>query len=231
MSSKFLSFTDYTSLNQLDTQASIAEFVNKELGGEPASYCVYSSLVDTVAVELNNRSTQITAVCGGFPSSQTFLEVKLLDVAMAIENGADEIDIVANIGALREGDIELAAGEIEAIAAEIDDDALLKVIIESGVLDDEELIYKTSLAMIHSGADFIKTSTGKEAVGATPKAAVAICRAIKEHYDATGDMVGIKLAGGIRSDQDAQIYWDIVKEELGEMWLTPALLRFGRSSL
>lgn len=231
MSSKFLSFTDYTSLNQMDTPSSIAAFVAQDLGGEPATYCVYSSLVDSVAVSLKERSCQITAVCGTFPSSQTFVEVKLLDVAMALENGADEIDVVANIGAIKEGNIELAAAEIEAIASEIDGDAVLKVIIESGVLEDEQLIYDASMAMIKAGADFLKTSTGKESVGATPAAALAICRAVKDYYTETGEVVGVKFAGGIKTDDDAQLYWDIVKQELGDMWLTPALLRFGRSSL
>ncbi len=231
MSSKFLSFTDYTTLNQVDTPSSVAKFVAQDLGGEPATYCVYSSLVDSVAMSLSERSCPITAVCGTFPSSQSFLEVKLLDVAMAMENGADEIDVVANIGALMEGNIALAAGEIEAIVKEIDGDAVFKVIIESGVLKDEELIYKTSMAMMEVGVDFVKTSTGKEAVGATPEAALAICRAIKDYYTKTGRMVGIKLSGGVRSDEDAQVYWDIVKEQLGEEWLTPALLRFGRSKL
>ena len=231
MSSKFLAFTDYTSLNQCDTPLSIAEFVARDLGGDPASYCVYSSLVESAAIALEERSVPITAVCGGFPSSQTFLEVKLLDVAMALENGADEIDVVANVGAIKSGDIELAMSEIAAIAEEIDGEAVLKVILETGSLDDSELIYKASAAAIEAGADFIKTSTGKESVGATKEAVVAICRAIKECYEQTGDKIGIKIAGGVKSDEQAQLYWDIVRSELGEGWLTPALLRFGRSSI
>ncbi len=231
MASKFISYTDYTTLGQTDTPTSVAKFVSGDIGGNPASYCVYSSLVESVGVALGDREVPITAVCGTFPSSQTFLEVKLLDVAMAIENGADEIDVVVNVGALLEGDIELAMSEISAIVDEIDGEAIFKVILESGILADEELIYKSSLAAMAAGVDFIKTSTGKEKVGATPEAARAICRAIKEYYEKTGKKIGIKLSGGIRTDDDAQIYWDIASEMLGDGWLTPALLRFGRSQL
>lgn len=229
--SRYLHLTDYTSLNSIDTPTSIAQFVEKDLGGEPASYCVYSSMVESAALSLGDRIAPITAVCGAFPSSQTFLEVKLLDVAMAIENGADEIDIVANIGAIIEGDIDQAMGEIRAIAQEIDGEATLKVILETGLLSDDQLIYDASLAAMEAGADFIKTSTGKAAIGATPEAATAICRAIKQYYELTGSSIGIKVAGGIRTDKEAEQYVEIVRQILGEQWITPALFRIGRSQL
>lgn len=231
MGSKFISYTDYTSLNQCDTAQSIAEFVSKNIGGDPASYCVYSSLVESAAVALAERSVPITAVCGGFPSSQTFLEVKLLDVAMALENGADEIDVVANIGAIKSGDIDFSMSEIAAIAEEIDGEALLKVIIETGALESDSLIYDASLAAMRAGADFIKTSTGKHSIGATHQAVTTICRAIKAYWEQSEKMVGIKIAGGITSDDQIEQYMSIVKQELGSGWITPALLRFGRSSL
>lgn len=229
--SRLLNLTDYTSLNATDTPASITKFIEANLGGDPASYCVYSSMVEAAALALGQRAVPITAVCGAFPSSQTFLEVKLLDVAMAIENGADEIDIVANIGALTEGQIDMAMSEIRAIAQEIDGEALLKVILETGILQDEQLIYDASLAAMEAGADFIKTSTGKAAIGATPEAVRAICRAIKQYHELTDQSIGIKIAGGIRTDADAEQYIAIVREVLGESWITPALLRIGRSQL
>lgn len=229
--SRYLHLTDYTSLNTTDTPSSITAFVNADLAGEPASYCVYSSLVESAALALADRSTPITAVCGAFPSSQTFLEVKLLDVAMAIENGADQIDIVANIGAIMEGNIEQAMGEINAIAQEIDGEALLKVILETGILSDDQLIYDASLAAMEAGADFIKTSTGKSAIGATPEAVRSICRAIKQYHDLTGTAIGIKIAGGIRTDDQVEEYIAIVREILGQQWIIPALFRVGRSQL
>lgn len=231
MASKYLAYTDYTTLGQSDTPSTVAEFVGKEIGGNPASYCVYSSLVESVGMALGERDVPITAVCGGFPSSQTFLEVKLLDVAMAIENGADEIDVVVNVGALKEGNIELAMSEVKAIADEIDGEAIFKIILETGMLEDEQLIYDSSLAAMEAGVDFVKTSTGKEAVGATPEAVRAICRAIKAYYELTGKQIGVKVSGGVRTEEDAEMYVNLIVEILGEAWLTPALLRLGRSKI
>ncbi len=231
MASKYLSYTDYTSLNSTDTPRSIAEFTTTDIGGNPASYCVFAPLVDSVGVALCDREVPITAVCGAFPSGQTFLEVKLLEVAMAIESGAEEIDVVINCGAVLQGDMELAVAEIKAIVEEIGGDALLKVIIESGTLCDEQLIYDTTLAMMEAGADFIKTSTGKAQKGATPEAVATICRAIKSYYELTGRKIGIKVSGGVRTDEDVEQYMQIVRSTLGEEWITPALLRFGRSIL
>lgn len=233
MKNKFLHLTDYTSLNATDTAESIKQWISGDYCGQVASYCVYSSLVDSVALTLNElkRDVSISAVCGGFPSAQTFLEVKMLDVAMAIENGADEIDIVANIGAIMQGDIELAMSEIRVVAQEIDGDALLKVILETGTIDDQQLIYSASLAAMAAGADFIKTSTGKSPIGATPEAVQTICRAIAQYKELTDRSIGIKISGGIRTDQQVQSYIDIVIKELGNEWITPSLLRFGRSLL
>ncbi len=231
MSSKFLAFTDYTSLRSTDTPNSIAKFVDESIGGNPASYCVYSSMVESVGLALGDREVPITAVCGAFPNSQTFLEVKILDVAMAIENGADEIDVVINVGAVLEGDTELAMSEIRAISEEIDGDALLKVILETGTLESEQLIFETAMAAMAAGADFIKTSTGFSEVGATPEAVRAICRAIKSYYELEQKYIGIKISGGIRTDEQAEEYIAIIKEELPAEWMTPALLRFGRSTL
>jgi deoxyribose-phosphate aldolase len=173
---------------------------------------------------------RITSVAGGFPSSQTFLEVKMLEVAMAIENGADEVDVVLNVGKILSEAYDEAANEIEVLREEAEE-ATLKVIIESGALATCDNIYKASLLAMAAGADFIKTSTGKIDVAATPEAAVVMCHAIRAYYEKTGRKVGFKAAGGIRSAADAVLYYIIVEQTLGAEWLTPDLFRIGASAL
>lgn len=224
-------FTDLTSLNERDTPSSITAFVKKALAGDslPAAICVYPSMIESAAMAIDSSSVALVAVCGAFPSGQTYLEVKLLEIAMAIENGADEIDTVIDLGSMLEGATEFVAAEIRALKEEIGGDALLKVILETGVLQDEQTIYDAAMVAMNAGADFIKTSTGKVAVGATPQAARVMCRAIRQFYELTNRKVGFKASGGIRSAQEAELYYNIVKEELGDQWLTPALFRLGRS--
>lgn len=232
--SKFIRFTDVTKLEQCDTEASITKWIEQTLTQteRPAAVCLYPSLIESAALALGDSGVAVASVAGAFPSGQTYMEVKLLEVAMAIENGADEIDLVIDLGAILEGRFDLAQAEVQAIAQEIDHDALLKVILETAVLKDEKVIHQASMAAMMGGADFIKTSTGKSAEGgATPQAARVMCRAIKEYYAQTGRKVGFKAAGGIKTDQQAELYYNIVSEELGAEWLTPALLRFGRSSI
>ena len=194
-----------------------------------ASICVYPPFVETVGLNIDGTPLRITSVAGGFPSSQTFLEVKMLEVAMAIENGADEVDVVINVGEILSGAYDEAANEIEVLRGE-SDGATLKVILETGALKSPELIYNASLLAMAAGADFIKTSTGKIDVSATPEAAVVMCKAINEYYHKTGRKVGFKAAGGIRTAEDAALYYTIVKEILGEEWLTTELFRIGASS-
>ena len=194
-----------------------------------ASICVYPPFVETVGLNIDGTPLRITSVAGGFPSSQTFLEVKMLEVAMAIENGADEVDIVVNVGKILTGAYDEAANEIEVLREE-SDGATLKVILETGALKSPEMIYNASLLAMAAGADFIKTSTGKIDVSATPEAAVVMCKAIKEYHDKTGRKVGFKAAGGVRTAEDAALYYTIVKEILGEEWLTTDLFRIGASS-
>ncbi|CDN31232.1 Deoxyribose-phosphate aldolase [Mucinivorans hirudinis] len=227
------SFLDYTSLNQSDTPQTITDFTNRIVEAKPAvaAVCVYSAMVEAAGNALVDTNIAIAAVCGGFPAPQTFVEVKMLEVAMAVENGADEIDIVANIGAMLDGDFDLAQSEVEIIAAEIDGDALLKVIIESGVLKDENLIYRASMCAMRGGADFVKSSTGKCGDGATPEAVRTICCAIKDFYYETGKRVGIKVSGGISTREQAESYYDIVEEVLGKEWLEPEFFRIGTSRL
>ena len=180
-------------------------------------------------MNIDGTPLRITSVAGGFPSSQTFLEVKMLEVAMAIENGADEVDVVINVGEILSGAYDEAANEIEVLRGE-SDGATLKVILETGALKSPELIYNASLLAMAAGADFIKTSTGKIDVSATPEAAVVMCKAINEYYLKTGRKIGFKAAGGVRTAEDAALYYTIVKEILGEEWLTTELFRIGASS-
>lgn len=240
-----LACTDYTSLRETDSPQSVGQFARRavELAAQDglpavASVCVYPSLVDAVGVALGEapagspaESIGITAVCGGFPSGQTYMEVKILECAMAIENGADEIDAVINVGAMLSGDYDLAESELAMMREEIGGDALLKVILETGSLSDPELIYRASMLAMEAGADFIKTSTGKTPISATPAAAVVMCRAIRDFERSCSRRVGIKVAGGISTPQDAVLYHALVAQELGHEWLTPGLFRIGASRL
>ena len=230
---------DLTSLGATDSRRSIGEFTRKAIelprhfpqAGSVASICVYPVFVETVGLAAGDSKMAITSVSGGFPSSQTYLEVKMLETAMAIENGADEIDIVISIGEMLDGEYDLAGNEIETLRAEIGDDAILKVILESGTLSDPELIHKAATIAMEAGADFITTSTGKNGIAATPEAAVAMCLAISQFAKKTGRKVGFKAAGGISTAESAALYYSIVEEILGEEWLTPERFRIGASSL
>lgn len=225
------SCVDLTTLNPTDTESSVTSFIRDAVSLDPlpATICVYPSLVEAAGVALGDTSVGLTAVCGAFPSSQTFLEVKLLEVAMAIENGADEIDVPIPIGEVMESNFDRARSELAAIREEIGDEAVLKVILETGTLADPQTIYKASMAAIDAGADFIKTSTGKSPVGATPEAFETMCRAVYEHYSRTGRYVGLKCSGGVSTLQKAKTYYEILVSVLGKGWLTPNLFRIGTS--
>ncbi len=229
---------DLTTLSCNDSEESVRAFASKcaafyqEYPHIPnvASICVYPSFVETVGLVVDGTPMRITSVAAGFPASQTFLEVKALEVAMAIESGADEIDIVMNVGMILTGQNELAASEVQVIRDEMDCETTLKVIIESGALKTPEYIRTASLLSIFAGADFIKTSTGKIDIAATPEAAVVMCQAIKDYFDTTGVRIGFKVAGGVRTAEDAALYYTIVEEILGKEWLTTELFRIGASS-
>ena len=233
-----LSAVDLTTLTCNDSVESVTDFAHRTVTfaeaypdvPNVASICVYPSFVETVGLAIDGTPMRITSVAGGFPSSQTFLEVKALEVAMAVENGADEVDIVLNVGKMLQGHYDEAAAEVEVIRGEMGEDVVLKVIIESGALKSPELIRKASLVSMLAGADFVKTSTGKIDVAATPEAAVVMCQAIKDYYEQTGRKVGFKAAGGVRTPEDAALYYTIVEEILGEEWLTTDLFRIGASS-
>ena len=232
-----LSAIDLTTLSCCDSEESVTALARRAAEFEMdfphlqnvASICVYPPFVETVGLNIDGTPLRITSVAGGFPSSQTFLEVKMLEVAMAIENGADEVDVVVNVGKILTEAYDEAANEIEVLREE-SEGATLKVILETGALKTPEKIYNASLLAMAAGADFIKTSTGKIDIAATPEAAVVMCQAIREYYNKSGRKVGFKAAGGIRTAEDAALYYTIVKEILGEEWLTTDLFRIGASS-
>ena len=232
-------FIDLTSLNSTDSHERIERFVTKAVefpnrfSGIPgvASVCIYPAFVETAGLVISDSKMTITSVTGGFPASQTYLEVKMLETAMAVENGADEIDVVISIGEFLNGEYDLMGNEIETLRKEIGDEITLKVILESGILAEPELIHRAAVIAMLAGADFIKTSTGKQQPAATPEAAYVMCQAIKEYYDKTGNKVGFKPAGGINTVNDAVIYYTIVKEILGEEWLDNQWFRLGTSRL
>ena len=230
---------DLTTLSCSDSVESVTAFAKRAVAfytdypaiSNVASICIYPPFVETVGLVVDDTPMRITSVAGGFPSSQTFLEVKMLETAMAVENGADEIDIVINVGKMLEGHYDEVANEVEVLRGEAGEDVVLKVILETGALKTPELIRRAALLAMFAGADFVKTSTGKIDVAAPPEAAVVMCRAIRDYYDKTGRMVGFKPAGGVRSAADAALYYTIVREILGERWLTPQFFRIGASSV
>jgi len=229
---------DLTSLNSADTKSKIEKMVEK-VNNFPVNFpkypsvaaiCVYPNFAEVVKKKLNSQDVNVAVVGGVFPSSQSFLEVKTQECRIAVEKGADEVDIVLSLSHFLEGEYELAAKEISSIKKAIAP-AHLKVILETGALSTPEAIEKASVLAMEAGADFIKTSTGKIEPAATPEAAIVMCRAIKEHYRKTGKKVGFKPAGGISTPQDAILYYAIVDTILGEEWLNPELFRLGASRL
>ena len=195
-----------------------------------AAICVYPNFAKIVSQSLEVEKVGIACVSGGFPSSQTFQEIKVAETALALHDGATEIDIVLSVGKFLSGDYESVCDEIQELKS-VCGEKHLKVILETGALKTSENIKKASILSIYSGADFIKTSTGKENPAATPEAAYVMCNTIKEYYAKTGTKIGFKPAGGINSVNDALVYYTIVKELLGEEWLTNELFRLGTSRL
>ena len=235
---KFLHSTiDLTTLSGADTEEKVAQLVasvNDFEGTEDvpsvAAICVYPNFVKTVRSVLTAEGVQVACVSGCFPASQSFIEVKIAETALAIADGADEIDIVLNLGAFLSGDYEEAATEIQEQRSTART-AHLKVILETGALKDPELIRKASILSLFSGADFLKTSTGKEYPGADLRAAYILCSVLKEYFDKYGEKRGVKFSGGIRSAEEAVKYYCIVEALLGKDWLENKLFRIGASSL
>ena len=233
-----LGSVELTTLKTTDSEESVLAFtekVNKFDETYPdlphvATICVYPCFAKTVSESLEVDGVEIACVSGSFPSSQALIEVKVAETALAIKDGATEIDIVMPVGKFLSGDYEGVADEIEELK-EVCGEHKMKVILETGCLKTAENIKKASLLAMYAGADYIKTSTGKLEPAATPEAAYVMCQAIKEYYDETGIQIGFKPAGGLNSVMDALIYYTIVKEILGEKWLTNEWLRLGTSRL
>lgn len=240
------SMMDLTSLSNKDTDTSITKLLEKVNVFRkeypqyplPASVCVYSNFAHIVKELRPTPELHVTCVSACFPTSQSFLEVKLKECEMAVLGGADEIDIVLALNSFLDGKFDKAREEISEVRRVIDEAAayqnrkvVLKVILETGLLVTPELIAEASFLAMEEGADFIKTSTGKVEVNATPMAAYIMCECIKAFYQKTGRKVGFKPAGGISSAMDAVCYYSIVSTILGKEWLNKNLLRFGVSRL
>lgn len=243
---KCFSMMDLTTLHPQDTEGSVLKLVSRTNGIPeafpgyplPASICVFPNFAATVRDNRNNPEIHVTTVAGCFPASQSYPEVKVLESRLAVRNGADEVDIVLALNAFLAGDYDSASEEIRSIRAAIDEEAaaqgrsvVLKVILETGVLRMPELIAEASFLAMESGADFIKTSTGKVDINATPLAAYVMCESIRKYFEKTGRKVGFKAAGGISTAKDALCYYFIVSSVLGKEWLCKELFRFGVSRL
>ena len=229
---------ELTTLKTTDSEESVLAFtekVNKFEDAYPelphvATICVYPCFAKIVSQSLEVEGVEVACVSGSFPSSQALIEIKTVETALALKDGATEIDIVMSVGKYLSGDYETLCDEISELKA-ICGERKMKVILETGLLPSASDIKKASLLAMYSGADYIKTSTGKEKPAATPEAAYVMCQAIKEYYDKTGIQIGFKPAGGLNTVHDALVYYTIVKEVLGEKWLTNEWLRLGTSRL
>ena len=228
---------DLTTLNPTDNEERVRNFTQRVNDFEEkypeldnvASICVYPNFAEVVNMNLDVSEVHTTVVAAGFPSSQTFNEIKVAECALAVASGADEVDIVIGVGQFLQGAYEEMCDTIAECKAACKD-AIFKVILETGALKTASNIMKASILAIYSGADFIKTSTGKLDPAATPEAVLVMCKAAKAYYEQTGNKIGIKVAGGVRTPEDAVKYYCIVKSVLGEEWLTKDLYRIGASS-
>lgn len=229
---------DLTTLNSTDSPQSVAKFVERvnEFDNDypelknVAAICVYPNFAQIVRTVLEVSDVEIAVVSGGFPSSQTFPEVKIAETALAVDGGADEVDIVINLGHFLDNDYEEMCDEIIEIKHACGN-ARLKVILETGALSTASNIKKASVLALYSGADFLKTSTGKGYPGASLEAAYIMAKCIKEYHAKTGIKVGFKAAGGVATTEDAVAYYTIIKEVLGEEWLSNEYFRIGASRL
>ena len=235
---ELLGTVELTTLKVTDSQESVLRFtekVNAFADAHPdlphlATVCVYPNFAKIVSESLEADHVEVACVSGGFPSSQTFLEVKTIETALAVNDGATEIDMVLSVGSFLSGDYETCADEISEIKAACAGRPL-KVILETGALQSAANIKRASILSIYAGADFIKTSTGKIEPAATPEAAYVMCQTIREYYELTGTKIGFKAAGGVSTVDDALKYYTIVRELLGQEWIDEGLFRIGTSRL
>lgn len=229
---------ELTTLSTTDSDTSVMAFVDRVNRFESAypqlphvaAVCVYPCFAEVASETLEVEGVEITCVSGSFPSSQAVIEVKVAETALALRDGATEIDIVMPVGKFLSGNYEELCDDIAELK-QVCGNKAMKVILETGDLKTASNIKKASLLAMYAGADYIKTSTGKEKISATPEAAYVMCQAIKEYYEKTGIQIGFKPAGGINTVMDAIIYYTIVKEVLGEKWLTNKWFRLGTSRL
>ena len=230
---------ELTTLKTTDSDTSVLAFTERvndfdnEYPDLPhvATICVYPCFAKTVSESLEVDGVEIACVSGSFPSSQARIEVKVAETSLAVADGATEIDIVMPVGKFLSGDYEGVCEDISELKAACGENVPMKVILETGAIKTASNIKKASILSMYAGADYIKTSTGKLEPAATPEAAYVMCQAIKEYYDETGIQIGFKPAGGINTVHDAVVYYTIVKEVLGEKWLTNEWLRLGTSRL
>ncbi len=230
---------ELTTLKTTDSEESVLAFterVNEFENAYPdlphvATVCIYPCFASIVSQTLEVEGVEVACVSGSFPSSQALIEVKVAETALAVKDGATEIDIVMPVGKFLSGDYEGVADDISELKQTCGNSVAMKVILETGDLKTAANIKKAAILSMYAGADYIKTSTGKEKVSATPEAAYVMCQAIREYYDETGIQIGFKPAGGINSPMDALIYYTIVKETLGDKWLTNKWFRLGTSRL
>ena len=229
---------ELTTLKTTDSEESVMAFTERVNDFDEqypdlphvATICVYPCFAKTVAETLEVDGVEIACVSGSFPSSQALIEVKVAETALAVKDGATEIDIVMSVGKFLSGNYEEVADEIAELKA-VCGEKKMKVILETGCLKTAANIKKASILSMYAGADYIKTSTGKLEPAATPEAAYVMCQAIKEYYEKTGIQIGFKPAGGLNTPMDAVIMYTIVKEVLGEKWLTNQWFRMGTSRL
>lgn len=234
-----VSTIELTTLTVTDSEESVLRMVeayNRFAEAHPdlpsfATLCVYPRFATIVSQSLEVEGTQTACVVGGFPAAQTFPEIKTAETALAVKDGATECDMVLSVGAFLAGDYETCADEIMEVKAACGEDVPLKVILESGVLPHAADVKRASILALYSGADFLKTSTGKVAVSATPEAAYVMCSAIKEYFLETGRRVGFKASGGVSTPEEALKYYTLVQEILGAEWTSRGLFRIGTSSL
>lgn len=230
---------ELTTLKTEDSDTSVMAFTERvnafdnEYPDMPhvATICVYPCFAEIVKDTLEVEGVEIACVSGSFPSSQARIEVKVAETSLAVKDGATEIDIVMPVGKFLSGDYEGMCEDISELKNACGKDVAMKVILETGDIKTASNIKKASILSMYAGADYIKTSTGKEKISATPEAAYVMCQAIKEYYDETGIQIGFKPAGGINTVMDAITYYTIVKEVLGEKWLTNKWFRLGTSRL
>lgn len=235
---ELLGTVELTTLKVTDSQESVLQFterVNRFADEHPdlphlATVCVYPNFAKIVSESLEAEGVEVACVSGGFPSAQTFIEIKTTETALAVHDGATEIDMVLSVGTFLSGDYETCADEIAEIKAACSERPL-KVILETGALQTASHIKRASVLSMYAGADFIKTSTGKIEPAATPEAAYVMCQAIKEYYKETGIRIGFKAAGGVSTVDDALTYYTIVRELLGKEWIDENLFRIGTSRL